>query len=486
MSEPAQLDRRHGEPAGPCAGLRLKTQSGVRDLSHRSVPAIACGLAVSLLAGCAATSSGGPRGNGADGSTQTGGDGGAPATAHKAVSIAASNAVCAIVEGGQVWCWGLSDGDSLGEGTPSRGIQINDTEWAYPTPVPVAGLTDAVAVAVGPEHECALRSDGTVACWGLISLQVTTGGLPVVPATPVTVSGLTGATAITAGSLFNCALLANGTVECWGEDSSGNLGSFSPSDAGASFSPPVVVPGLQGVTAIASGAVHTCALLSTGTVSCWGDDFDLELGSDLSDAGTFPSSCGGHPCSATPIAVPGLSGVTAIAAGGTDTCALRTDGSVQCWGMSGGGGLGNGQALAGASLPVDVQGLPGPVRAISVGEDSACALLSAGTVECWGLDRLNLPYASNPGTPEPVVADWSEAVALPDGGFDVPTSDLSDVQSVAAGSGFACAVLTGGAVECWGKNDQGQLGTGQIGLPQGCVDRNPAALCTALPHRTEL
>jgi hypothetical protein len=248
-------------------------------------------------------------------------------------------------------------------------------------------------------------------------------------------------TAISAGGDFACALLSGGIVECWGENSSGELGNGTTTgpETCANTNPlfggdvacsttPVAVSGLSGVTAIsAGGAGSACALLSSGTVDCWGANTFGELGN-----GTTTSS-------SVPVAVSGLSGVTAISAGAGSACALLSGGTVECWGDNQDGVLGNGMT-ASSSTPVAVSGLSG-VTAISVGDGSVCALLSGGTVECWGYNAygvLGNGMTTNSSTP-------------------VAVSGLSGVTAISVGENqTACARLSSGSVQCWGDNQYGE------------------------------
>ena len=201
------------------------------------------------------------------------------------------------------------------------------------------------AVTAGAHHVCALLSDGIVKCWGYNADGELGDGTNTGPetcnkaacsTTPVAVSALSGATAIAAGQTHTCALLQAGTVECWGANSYGQLGDGTTTDS----STPVAVSGLTGmaVTAVAAGANGTCALLKSGTVECWGANFYGQLGD-----GTYtgPQTCTGGACSMTPVAVSGLSGVTAIAVGDEHVCAL-TGGTVECFGSNLSGQLGDG------------------------------------------------------------------------------------------------------------------------------------------------
>jgi alpha-tubulin suppressor-like RCC1 family protein len=166
----------------------------------------------------------------------------------------------------------------------------------------------------------------------------------------VAVKGLTGVTSVSAlGSIHSCALLSTKTVKCWGDNSDGDLGNGTT----ISSSVPVAVKGLTGVTSVSAGDIYNCALQRTETVMCWGDNTFGELGSGTS---TGPSSCSGSPCSKAPVVVKGLTGVTIIAAGGEHSCALLSRKTIECWGYNGDGELGNGTTTD-SSIPVAVTGL---------------------------------------------------------------------------------------------------------------------------------
>ncbi len=336
---------------------------------------------------------------------------------------------CALLSGGVVVCWGDNGYGELGDGTMTSSL----------TPV-VVGLSDAIGVAAGADHSCALLSGGTVECWGADHWGELGNGTTTASATPVPVSGLSGVIAISAGGesdnddAHTCALLSGGSVECWGDDNYEELGDGNTAgDFGngtfSISSTPVAVVGLTGATAIAVGGVHTCALLTGGTVDCWGDNFDGQLGDGTTTA------------SATPVAVSGLSGAIAIAAnGGHHTCALLTGGTVECWGNNDAGQLGNG-TTTNSTTPVAVAGLTG-VTAIAAGFEQTCAVLSGGTVDCWGATS----------------GDAGQAPTL-DSATPVAVRGLRGVTAIAAGWQQMCAV-SGGSVYCWGYNDAGQLGNG--------------------------
>ncbi len=293
------------------------------------------------------------------------------------------------------------------------------------------------AIAAGYDHACALTTAGGVKCWGWNGNGQLGDGTQISSSVPLDVSGLPGQIrAISAGGGHTCALASDGGVRCWGSNGSGELGNGTTIDS--SF--PVGVSGLtSGVSAIALGSPHSCALTSRGGVKCWGNNEFGQLGDGTTSRSPIP------------VDVLGLaSGVRAISAGGGHTCALTSAGGVRCWGSNYAGQLGNG-TTTNSSAPVEVAGLPGGVVAITTGIYHSCALSSSGGVTCWG--ALAVQQTDDGGLS-------SNFALVP---LQVPGL-ASGVASISANGFHTCALTAGSAAMCWGDNRSGQLGDGTTSL----------------------
>ena len=337
----------------------------------------------------------------------------------------------------------------------------NDSFVESPIPVDVQGFADEVVIAVsaGYAHTCAVTLAGDVWCWGNNDEGQLGDGTFFDRYTPVMVNGFTEKViAISAGRFYTCALTSSGGIKCWGENDSGQLGyTTGDCDYGPCSNIPMDVVGFENegedAIAISAGAVHTCALTSGGGVKCWGSNGVGQLGDGTTD---------NRP---TTVDVDGLTGgVKAISVGEGHSCALTPGGGVKCWGFNSDGQLGDGTTVE-RHIPVDVSGLTSGVKAISAGGKHTCAITNQGKVKCWGGNedsKLGDTTIINRHTP-------------------VLVSELSTgMKAISAGDYHTCALSPGGAGKCWGMNDFGQLGDGTttrlippvdvVGLTTGVVE----------------
>ena len=379
---------------------------------------------------------------------------------------------CVITESGGVQCFGYNMFGQLGNG---------EIKMDNPLPQDVIGLSSGIAsVALGEQHTCALLENGTVKCWGGNSYGQLGDGTTVLRTSPVDVVGLTDVVALSAGAFYTCAKTRAGEMKCWGDNWAGQLGngarSFSSTPTAISFP-----SGAPAVRQIAAGVAHSCAILGDGSLYCWGSNAFGQIGNDQT------------ALHASPAGVYGLeSGVLSLGAGLRHTCALMTSGGVRCWGSNQFGQLGN-ATTDDSIIPVDVVNLGGPATLLAVGSNHTCAAVY-DTVRCWGYNafgqlgeggtdsRLSPTTVSNLSGPiAALTAGGAHTCALLRGrvycwgeneagqlGDTTTTSRLTPVAAetpsgqsiaqVAAGESHTCAVDDQGRVYCWGYNSYGQLG----------------------------
>lgn len=344
----------------------------------------------------------------------------------RVVQVEAGNShTCALLETGGVKCWGFNGSGAIGDGTSGTNRF---------TPVNVSGLSSGVIrIAAGSDHTCALLSAGTVKCWGNNgSGQLGDGTRGINRLVPVSVESLgSNVIQVAAGYQHTCALLDTGGVQCWGWNNAGQIGDGTTDYFKLA---PVNVFGLtSGVRQISAGrSDHTCGLLNTGAVKCWGSNGSGELG-DVTSVGQ----------SRLPVSVLGLgSTVSQVAAGYMHTCALLDTGGVQCWGYNAYGQIGDGTSGINRFAPVDVTGLRAGVEQVAAGFVATCALLETGGVKCWGQEAVGDGTTERRMIPVDVV------------GLE------SGVRQITVGGNHACALLDNTRVKCWGANFYGEIGDG--------------------------
>ena len=472
-----------------CWGDNSHGQLGTNDVTSSTTPRLVAGITGALEIGagtahtCVLVHGGTVKCWGLNGSGQVGAASdddqlvpvAVPLTDVRHIAVGSVHS-CAVRTDGSVWCWGQNGMGQLGDGNGGG-----------TTKVPVqADLPGAAAdLTAGENHTCARMVDqGTLECWGHNAFGQLGDGTLVQHDTPVAVrkpgdpgAVMKGVLAVSAGGGHTCALLggadwADNPVYCWGQNSYGQLGKATAMVDGvmgpstvplrvqvdtAPDDPLVDVDApMQEARSVSAGQFHTCVVMDTRQVRCWGQNGHGQLGDDRNPLTTvWEDSRWANP-------VAGV-GADAVVAGGFHTCALDA-GQVSCWGYDFHGQLGG--HVSPVPTPTTVTGVRGAKR-VAVATDAACALVTDGITEatrpqCWGSNadgRLGIGTLTPASSTIPVPVDLDPT--------HVPAADdpihrgREAATSLHAGNGSFCATPVGIAGErCWGLDGHGELGDG--------------------------
>ncbi|MCB9659777.1 MAG: hypothetical protein H6726_19165 [Sandaracinaceae bacterium] len=268
---------------------------------------------------------------------------------------------CAVLNDGAVWCWGRNTNGQLGDGSTIRRT----------VPVASVGVTDAAQLGAGADFTCVRTTGGAVRCWGSNgsgqSGVGTSGGNTLLASTAAIELGVLD---VSVGFAHVCAVRTSGTVECWGYGETGRVTGLTWDHA--SYRTPQTVAGVSGALRVAAGDQHTCALIDDGSQLCWG-------GNQFGQCGRGSTFWGGGE---SPGAVANLDATTAIEAGTNHSCAVDGDGTIWCWGPNADGRIGDG-STDNALSPRAVQGITDALE-VTAGGSHTCALSEQGAVWCWG------------------------------------------------------------------------------------------------------
>jgi alpha-tubulin suppressor-like RCC1 family protein len=362
------------------------------------------------------------------------------------------------------------------------------------------------SLVTGAFHTCALLEGGMVKCWGdntFGQLGRGTGGgqtqldpledNSTFPATEMYVNLGTGRTAkaLAAGAYHTCAILDNDQLKCWGENDRGQLGQgdtlvrgtdgvsttagFVGGGMGDALAPINLGTG-RTAKAVAAGSLHTCAILDTNQVKCWGVGEPARLGyGDNLDRGSDPGQMGDF----LPVVDLGTGRTaTKIVTSAHNTCVILDNNHVKCWGFNfscalgidgNAGNRGDGPGQMGDNL-LDVDIGPGRTATnIAAGSFHFCVQRDNGTVKCWGdntAGQIGVGTFNNWGC--------TPATEMGEHGILQPFGAGIAVTGVAAGALHSCAMRSNGEVRCWGNNmnSQGSALAGQLGRNTAPIPNN--------------
>lgn len=365
----------------------------------------------------------------------------------------ATRHTCGIKADRTLWCWGDNSESQFGDNTTTNSLTAVQTKG----PSGVGFLTDVTHVETSNNYSCALKTDGTVWCWGYNAPGQLGDNTTTNRTAPVQVKGpggsgtLGGITQMEAQAGTTCGVKGSDqSLWCWGSNSNGRLGIGNETQQNA----PVQVKGLNDsgfltnvLQVTAGNNQHNCAIKTDGSAWCFGDNGFGQLGTNSTTDSWTPvqvvaASGGGM-----------LASVVEIRAGYDHTCARISDGTVWCWGAGTLGQLGN-DASTNQSRPVQVQAEPsgnltGVIR-LQAGRDTSCAIKFDKTLWCWGGGgggQLGIAATGNKNKANQVMGP---------GGVGY----LDNVSTVSVGTNAVCAVKEDKTSWCWGQNTYGNLGDG--------------------------
>ena len=368
--------------------------------------------------------------------------------------VAAGDAhTCAISDDGDVWCWGDNGFGQLGNsGFPGTDSSVPVRTSGF------GGSRRATQIVAGANHTCVLTNDGTVWCWGSGGFnQIANGGTSASDPTQVPFGAGITASRLFAGGSTTCALTSDANLTCWGRNNKGQVGNGTTQASGGAT--PAAVTGIPSSFTVADvevGDLHVCAVATGGgSVRCWGNDAKGQLGT-VSDASLDKS---------TPTQTDSVGGTArSVSAGAQFTCVTLADNTASCWGNNASGQLGRGSVTPTTTSAPGATSVTGSINKVVTGTDHACALMTAGTVSCWGRNQYGQVGNGTSGSNVLAPAAVSGLAGT--------------VLDLAVGANHACAVIATGAVQCWGANTIGQLGVNDQ------TDRSAAATVVSITVST--
>jgi alpha-tubulin suppressor-like RCC1 family protein len=361
---------------------------------------------------------------------------------------------CGVTTDGDAYCWGNNSSGQLGNG------RKNDTTFSSgrARPVRVRGGHTFRQISAGSHHTCGVTTADVAYCWGSNSSgQLGDGTAPIEQLTPVPVAGGLAFRQVSAGYIYTCGVTADDQAYCWGDGRFGQLGTRTL----VNRLRPVRVTGGHDFRQVSAGADHSCGVTTADVAYCWGLNDNGELGIGHT---TGPDTCSTHPCSRSPGRVVGERAFAEVSTGVGHTCGVTKGNVAFCWGLNHEGQLGVGNLEAGrcsfdpcSDRPIRVAGGLA-FRSVEAAGFNSCGVTTDDVAYCWGSNpNGELGVGTGTGPDACSFAPCSTAPARVVG--------QRAFRQVNAGDYHTCGVTRGNRGFCWGRNHNGELGTGSNSDP---------------------
>lgn len=311
------------------------------------------------------------------------------------------------------------------------------------------------SVSTRTTHTCAIKEDGTLWCWGDNEGGELGDGSYNSKNIPERIGSESNWLVVSVGSAHTCALKEDRTLWCWGI----NEPVWKITNQNNNI--PLQLEGNW--FSVSAGLGHTCGIKSDNTLWCWGDNFWGQIGDGT--GGSFESNKN------IPVNIGNNSKWKSISAGGSQTCAIKIDGTLWCWGINIFGQLGNG-TYDNSPLPVQA-GTDTDWTMVSTFTTDTCGIKTDKTLWCWGGNEGKIPkLISKEEWLGVSTGEWKYCGVKIDNTLWCLREDLffghklkqiddyKDWLSISFGTAHTCAIKTDNTLWCWGDNIYGQLGTG--------------------------
>jgi alpha-tubulin suppressor-like RCC1 family protein len=349
--------------------------------------------------------------------------------AYRSVTAGATH-TCGIAVGGVAYCWGDNGYGQLGTGDERSSLK----------PVAVIGGESFSSLSAGDGFTCGVTTSGVGYCWGRSVYRRGESERQAHDDAPAAVVGGLLFSHISAGANHACGVTIDHTAYCWGANAQGQMGTGDT----ASSPTPLPVAGRLSFDSVSAGWDHTCGVTTNRVAYCWGNNRFGQLGDGTRDATRVPKEVGQ------------VHDFVSVSAGGHHTCGVSARGTIYCWGDNFHSQLGRTGVQASRLGSWAAVALLAGYRfsAVTAGGFHTCALTleSIDRVTCWGANQdYQLGVRTSPESDRLIVStDIFRGIAF--------------VQ-IDAGDNHTCGRTDRGAIYCWGRNDDGELGDGTSRVP---------------------